>query len=85
MRISNVVPRSTVTGATLPVHDGGVYLYGAGEERGWYFYGMEYGLCDEDPLGGCDNHTTGACGFRTDHNVSIFRSRDLSQSSWVRV
>jgi hypothetical protein len=85
VRISNVEPRTTVGGATLPAHDGGVYLYGEGEERGWFFYGMEYGLCEEDPKGGCDNHTTGACGFRTDHNVSIFRSADLSQHSWARV
>lgn len=83
--ISNVKPRTTIAGATLPVHDGGVYLYGAGAERGWYFYGMEYGLCTEDPHGGCANHTTGACGFRTDHKVSIFRSPDLSQNSWTRV
>ena len=34
VRISNVEPRTTVGGATLPAHDGGVYLYGEGEERG---------------------------------------------------
>lgn len=83
--ISNVEPRTTVEGATLPVHDGGVYRYGVGEQEGWYFYGMEYGECKENPKDGCTNHTTGACGFRTDHKVSIFRSPNLSQNSWTRV
>ena len=83
--ISNVEPRTTTSGDTLPAHDGGVYLYGVKAERGWYFYGMEYGLCKENPHDGCTNHTTGACGFRDNHNVSIFRSPDLSQNSWMRV
>ena len=83
--ISNIEPRTTIAGATLPVHDGGVYHYGMGPQQGWYFYGMEYGMCEENPTDGCTNHTIGACGFRTDHNVSIFRSPDLSQNSWTRV
>ena len=80
--ISNAEPRTTVSGATLPAHDGGVYRYGAGAAAGWYFYGVSYGMCEENPSGGCANHTTGACGFRDNHSVSIFRSPDLSQGSW---
>jgi hypothetical protein len=83
--ISNVAPRTTVDGEILPVHDGGVYRYGAGAEAGWYFYGMSYGLCREDPEGGCADHSANACGFRDDHNVSIYRSPDLSQHSWTPV
>ena len=75
--ISNTAPRTTVDGEILPAHDGGVYHYGAGAEAGWYFYGMSYGLCKEDPEGGCADHSANACGFRDDHNVSIYRSPDL--------
>ena len=83
--ISNSQPRTTLDGETLPAHDGGVYHYGAGDEAGWYFYGMSYGLCKEDPEGGCADHSANACGFRDDHNVSIYRSPDLSQHSWSYV
>ena len=79
--VSNVVPRRTIAGAILPAHDGGVYQYGARGRTSWYFYGMSYGTCRESD--GCSNSTTGACGFRDDHNVSIFTSPDLSQESWA--
>ena len=78
VNISNVAPRRTVGGSILPAHDGGIYQYGHGL-KSWYFYGMSYGMCQESD--GCSNSTTGACGFRDDHNVSIFTSPDLSQDS----
>ena len=46
-------------------------------------YGMSYGLCKE-PAGtknGCANSTVGACGFRLDHNISLYASIDLSSGS----
>lgn len=44
----------------------------------YYYYGASYGLCEE-PLGsnGCANVSVGACGFRLDHNVSLYTSKDM--------
>ena len=43
------------------------------------------GLCPEPQKFGCDGGGSHGCGFHGDHNVSIWRSRDLSSGSWERV
>jgi hypothetical protein len=75
--ISNVVPRTDTTGAILDAHDGKVIADPAG--GGYLWYAASYGDCKE-PAGpsGCAGAAPGSCGFRLDHNVSLFSSPDLS-------
>eukprot|EP01079_Euglenida_sp_SAG-EU17-18_P001658 gene1658-2867_t len=47
----------------------------------WYYHAAEYGLCREPPKNGCDQ-TPDHCGSHGDHNVTIYRSPDLSSGSW---
>ena len=47
-------------------------------------HAVSYGLCKE-PVGmGCDQ-TPDKCGFRLDHNISIWRSRSMASGSWEYV
>ena len=74
--ISNAAPRLDVAGFIMDVHDGQlVYHNGT-----YYYFGAEYGLCREpDGDTGCagDGPWGTRCGFRTDHNVSLFTSPDM--------
>jgi len=74
--ISNVKPRADVSGVIMDIHDGNTLLLDDGL---YYYYGASYGLCKE-PSGsnGCADAGPGNCGFRMDHNVSLFTSPDLS-------
>jgi len=76
--ISNVVPRVDSSGTIMDIHDGNTLLL----KDGYYYYGASYGLCQE-PAGdsGCSGASLGSCGFRPDHNVSLYTSNDLS--SWT--
>jgi len=59
----------------MDIHDGNTMLI----DGLYYYYGASYGDCKE-PAGdtGCAGMGLGACGFRPDHNVSVFTSPDLS-------
>ena len=79
--IDNTQPKLDIHGKIVNAHDGTIrYMEGA-----WYYHGAEYGLCPEPPKLGCDGGTHHGCGFHGDHNVSIWRSPDLSSGSWERV
>ena len=73
--ISNVIPHRDTDGVIMDVHDGNVmFMNGT-----YYYYGASYGLCLE-PSGesGCTGAAPGSCGFRLNHNVSLWTSKDLS-------
>ena len=77
--ISNIVPLRDEDGHIVQAKDGNILQHGGR----WWMYGMSYGLCQE-PAGpnGCANTTVGACGFRLDHNVSLYSSKTLASGSW---
>jgi len=78
--ISNISPRLDSNGNIMDAHDGDIIRYSA--DGPYFFYAMSYGTCKEQPTG-CYNATLGACGFRLDHNISVWTSPDLSSGSWV--
>eukprot|EP01114_Cavostelium_apophysatum_P023183 TRINITY_DN8657_c0_g1_i1.p2 TRINITY_DN8657_c0_g1~~TRINITY_DN8657_c0_g1_i1.p2 ORF type:complete len:321 (-),score=32.44 TRINITY_DN8657_c0_g1_i1:47-1009(-) len=61
----------------MDIHDGNTFLLNGT----YYYYGASYGDCKE-PAGpsGCADAGKGQCGFRSDHNVSLYTSDDLE--SW---
>lgn len=85
--VSNVHPKLSNTGSIVNGHDGSYQFF-----EGYYWYhAAEYGLCKEPPGNGCDRTpgpvgppypAPGHCGFQANHNVSIWRSKDLSSGSW---
>jgi hypothetical protein len=79
--VDNNKPKFDTSGNIVNAHDG-TYRFIDGM---WYYHGAEYGLCAEPPKLGCDGGGTHGCGFHGDHNVSIWRSPDLSSGSWERV
>ena len=81
--IDNTKPRLDVNGDIINAHDGSYQKYG-----GYYYYhAAEYDLCKEPLKRGCDREVKPDpdCGFRDDHNVSIWRSQDLSSGSWEKL
>jgi hypothetical protein len=72
--ISNIVPRRDTDGAILDAHDSKVNYF----EGLYYWHAASYGNCTE-PKGnsGCARTAVGACGFQTDHNVTLYTSADL--------
>jgi hypothetical protein len=79
--ISNLSPRLSTTGEIVNAHDGTVrFIDGA-----WWMHAAEYGECADPPMRGCDQSgptRNTSCGFKPDHNVSIWKSKDLSSGSW---
>jgi hypothetical protein len=79
--INNTAPRLDVTGAILDGHD----LMIRRLDNGTYvLYTNSYGLCVAALPLGCDQ-TPDHCGFRGDHNVTIWTSPDLSSGAWTYV
>jgi hypothetical protein len=74
--IENDEPQRDQNGAIVDAHDGTVLFHAGAYMR----FAASYGLCKE-PRGssGCNPAGDGLCGFRMDHNVSLFRSADLEQ------
>jgi hypothetical protein len=72
--ISNVVPRRDTSNAILDAHDSKVFF----KDGLFFWYAASYGNCTE-PKGnsGCATTRVGACGFATDHNVTLYTSPDL--------
>jgi hypothetical protein len=75
--IDNLVPRLDTSGKIMDAHDGSIQRFGGF----YYMHAVSYGLCEEPANLGCDQ-TTDHCGFRLDHNISIWRSRTLQSGSW---
>jgi hyaluronoglucosaminidase len=80
VNIDNTKPRLDINGNIINAHDGSYKKFG----DYYYYHAAEYGLCREPPKYGCDL-TPDRCGFHDDHNVSIWRSPDLSSGSWAKI
>ena len=78
MTFDNNAPRLDVTGTIMDAHDGRVQFYNGL----YYLYAVEYGLCVEPYPTGCVQ-TSDKCGFRLDHNISIWTSPTLASGSWT--
>jgi hypothetical protein len=76
--INNTVPRLDNTNAIIDGHDLTIRRLPTGD---YIMYTNSYGLCVAALPLGCDQ-TPDHCGFRNDHNVSIYTSPDLSSGSW---
>ena len=80
--IDNTVPRLTTNNIILDGHDGRIQKFTPGGP--YYYHALSYGNCSEPDGLGC-NQTPDKCGFRMDHNISVFTSRNLSSGSWEYV
>lgn len=76
----NNAPRLDVHGNIIDAHDGSIQRFTP--DGPYYMHAMQYGLCKEPDNYGCDQ-TPDKCGFRLDHNISVWVSPDLSSGSWV--
>ena len=71
--ISNVLPRRDAAGALMDLHDGTILLINST----YFYWGMSYGLCNITKSG-CDGlWYPPHCGYRTNHNLSLYTSPDL--------
>lgn len=73
--ISNRDPRRDNTGKIMDCHDGNILR----AEDMYWLYCMAYGPCHNTHC------ATATCGGRIDHNVSIYRSKNLTSGSWEYV
>jgi hypothetical protein len=80
--IDNLSPRLDANGSIVNAHDGTIrWLDGA-----WWVHAASYGAggCRDPPHTGCERVPGRVpCGFQGDHNVTMFRSPDLTSGSWV--
>mmetsp|Transcript_5216 Transcript_5216/g.11036 ORF Transcript_5216/g.11036 Transcript_5216/m.11036 type:complete len:376 (+) Transcript_5216:70-1197(+) len=84
--ISNVVPRQDDRGQLMDQHDGNLLKVG----DLWYWYGMGYTDCKLEtglipPLDcpGIYRKFGKGCGFRTDHELNVYVSKDLATWSFA--
>ena len=77
--ISNTLPRRDASGALMDLHDGAIHHINGT----YYYWGMQYGLCNITKSG-CDGlWYPPHCGYRTNHNVSLYSSPDLVTWNFV--
>ena len=79
--VRNDQPRLDTRGAIVDGHDLSLRRLDNGS---FVMHTIEYGLCLAPANYGCDQ-TADKCGFRADHNVSVWLSDDLSSGSWRKV
>eukprot|EP00051_Salpingoeca_urceolata_P027193 m.480382 g.480382 ORF g.480382 m.480382 type:complete len:366 (+) comp21810_c0_seq1:160-1257(+) len=79
--INNTKLHHDVNGAIMDAHDGNIIQF---TPKGpFYFYAMSYGDCHEADRG-CGGHGGDPkCGFRTNHNVSVWSSPTLADGTWT--
>lgn len=80
--IDNTAPRRDVNGQWMDAHDGNIMQFTPGGP--FYMYAMAYGNCQEEATG-CAHVAVGACGFRLDHNVSVWSSSTMASGTWKLV
>jgi hypothetical protein len=76
--IRNDEPRLDATSTIMDAHDMSLRLLPDGT---YVMHAIEYGLCEAPTDMGCDG-TADHCGFRQNHNVTVWTSPDLSSGSW---
>lgn len=79
--IRNDAPRLDVTGTIMDAHDCSIRVLPNGT---YVMHAIEYGLCVAPTGQGCDA-TPDHCGFRDNHNVTVWTSPNLTSGSWTRV
>eukprot|EP00041_Stephanoeca_diplocostata_P006460 m.85945 g.85945 ORF g.85945 m.85945 type:complete len:515 (+) comp16372_c0_seq2:119-1663(+) len=72
--ISNVLPRTNVTGDIMDAHDGSYNKWSP--DGPWYYYAMGYGTCKQ---GGDMCH---GCGYGYSW-IGVWKSTDMSNGSWA--
>lgn len=80
--INNLAPRLDSSGVIIDAHDGSIQQFG--NKPPFYMHAVQYGLCQEPANYGCDQ-TPDHCGFRLDHNITVYTTDDLSSGSWTFV
>lgn len=83
--IDNSKPRLDRTGAILDGHDCTLQKFTIDGVTRYWLHTIQYGGCLEPNGQGCNTSTTDHCGFRADHNITIYTSTDLSSGSWEYV
>jgi len=78
--IRNDEPRLDVNGAIVDGHDLSLRVLPNGT---YLMTTIEYGLCVAPTGEGCDS-TPDHCGFRANHNITIWTSNTLLSGSWVK-
>ena len=81
--ISNVLPRRSTDGAIMDAHSGPIQRWLEPDgSHAYYWFASSYGDCAEPPQNesGCTPWPPppDGCGFRDDHVVTLFVSRDLA-------
>lgn len=83
--IDNTKPRLDSTGAILDGHDCTLQKLTVDGVTRYWLTTVQYGTCLEPNGMGCNTSTVDHCGFRPDHNITIWTSTDLSSGSWEYV
>jgi len=81
--INNNQPRLDTTGKIMDAHDGSIQQFTPGGP--YYIHAIEYGLCKEPAGEGCSDAAEGNCGFRLDHNITIYKSYTMESGTWQYV
>jgi hypothetical protein len=76
--IRNDIPRLDNTGTIMDAHDCTIRVLPNGT---YVMHAIEYGLCLAPTGQGCDQ-TPDHCGFRSNHNITVWTSNDLTSGSW---
>jgi len=79
--VRNDQPRLDSRGAIVDGHDLSLRALPNGS---YVMHTIEYGLCVAPASYGCDQ-TGDKCGFRDNHNVTVWLSDDLTSGSWRKV
>lgn len=74
--------RAVLAVCLYAAHDGSIQRFSPSGP--YYMHAVSYGLCQAALPHGCDP-TPDHCGFRQDHNISVYTSPDLSNGSWQYV
>jgi hypothetical protein len=77
----NTKPRLATDGSIVNAHDGTIRFI----DGSWWLHAASYGAegCQDPIPNGCSRMPGKVpCGFQGNHNVSIWKSPDLSDGSW---
>jgi hypothetical protein len=83
--ISNIEPRLDENGQIMDIHDGNLVKW----NDTYYWFGMGYQNCTLEkgllPPQNCPGiyHSFGRCGFRNDHNLNLYTSKDLENWKFI--
>jgi hypothetical protein len=84
--INNTAPRYDTAGVIVDGHDLSlrVVVDPATGTPTYVMHTIEYGLCVAPPRMGCDQQPD-HCGFRSNHNITVWTTNTLESGSWNKV